>query len=213
MFAAHSFSMWCLLTLLMFAFCQKCMERLVRRGRSEEEGVKLDYLEKLHVQHEKWLVEKSTEWVVKRSCVCYLNLINICSCYDMMVMVQPFNSCLKTTISEAFPVSCLFLGCEQMSQQRVVWRLQAVGVTQRGSLSLSFQTSLWEAETDSCAAARCQRGVSEWPRRAGAIYNKGTFWLLYFDITAAETTTRGRRLSVRGSCFWSILKRCNDQSI
>lgn len=69
-------------------------------------------------------------------CVCYLNLINICSCYDMMVMVQPFNSCLKTTISEAFPVSCLFLGCEQMSQQRVVWRLQAVGVTQRGSLSL-----------------------------------------------------------------------------
>lgn len=146
-------------------------------------------------------------------CVCYLNLINICSCYDMMVMVQPFNSCLKTTISEAFPVSCLFLGCEQMSQQRVVWRLQAVGVTQRGSLSLSFQTSLWEAETDSCAAARCQRGVSEWPRRAGAIYNKGTFWLLYFDITAAETTTRGRRLSVGVSCFWSILKRCNDQSI
>lgn len=123
-------------TLLMFAFCQKCMERLVRRGRSEEEGVKLDYLEKLHVQHEKWLVEKSTEWVVKRSCVCYLNLINICSCYDMMMMVQPLNSCLKTTISEAFPVSCLFLGCEQMSQQRVVWRLQAVGVTQRGSLSL-----------------------------------------------------------------------------
>lgn len=146
-------------------------------------------------------------------CVCYLNLINICSCYDMMVMVQPFNSCLKTTISEAFPVSCLFLGCEQMSQQRVVWRLQAVGVTQRGSLSLSFQTSLWEAETDSCAAARCQRGVSEWPRRAGAIYNKGTFWLLYFDITAAETTTRGRRLSVGVSCFWSILMRCNDQSI
>ncbi|XP_030271558.1 deoxyguanosine kinase, mitochondrial isoform X3 [Sparus aurata] len=40
---------------------EKCMERLVHRGRSEEEGVKLDYLEKLHVQHEKWLVEKSTE--------------------------------------------------------------------------------------------------------------------------------------------------------
>ncbi|XP_030271554.1 deoxyguanosine kinase, mitochondrial isoform X2 [Sparus aurata] len=40
---------------------KKCMERLVHRGRSEEEGVKLDYLEKLHVQHEKWLVEKSTE--------------------------------------------------------------------------------------------------------------------------------------------------------
>ncbi|KAM8760311.1 deoxyguanosine kinase, mitochondrial isoform 1-T1 [Acanthopagrus schlegelii] len=40
---------------------EKCMERLVQRGRSEEKGVKLDYLEKLHVQHEKWLVEKSTE--------------------------------------------------------------------------------------------------------------------------------------------------------
>ncbi|XP_029366586.1 deoxycytidine kinase-like isoform X2 [Echeneis naucrates] len=39
----------------------KCMERLGRRGRAEEKGVKLDYLDKLHVQHEKWLVEKSTE--------------------------------------------------------------------------------------------------------------------------------------------------------
>ncbi|XP_040897749.1 deoxyguanosine kinase, mitochondrial-like [Toxotes jaculatrix] len=40
---------------------EKCMERLEHRGRSEEKEVKLDYLEKLHVQHEKWLVEKSTE--------------------------------------------------------------------------------------------------------------------------------------------------------
>ncbi|XP_035514002.1 deoxyguanosine kinase, mitochondrial isoform X1 [Morone saxatilis] len=40
---------------------QKCMERLERRGRAEEKGVKLDYLNKLHVQHERWLVEKSTE--------------------------------------------------------------------------------------------------------------------------------------------------------
>ncbi|KAM9857969.1 deoxyguanosine kinase, mitochondrial [Aulostomus maculatus] len=40
---------------------QKCMERLERRGRAEERGVQLDYLEKLHIQHEKWLVEKSTE--------------------------------------------------------------------------------------------------------------------------------------------------------
>ncbi|XP_005795147.3 deoxycytidine kinase-like isoform X1 [Xiphophorus maculatus] len=38
-----------------------CMERLKSRGRPEEEGVKLDYLETLHRQHEKWLVEKSTE--------------------------------------------------------------------------------------------------------------------------------------------------------
>uniref|UniRef100_A0A8C3A2M9 deoxyguanosine kinase n=1 Tax=Cyclopterus lumpus TaxID=8103 RepID=A0A8C3A2M9_CYCLU len=40
---------------------KKCMERLEHRGRAEEKGVKLDYLDKLHVQHEKWLVEKSTE--------------------------------------------------------------------------------------------------------------------------------------------------------
>ncbi|CAL8342928.1 unnamed protein product [Lota lota] len=40
---------------------QKCMERLGQRGRAEERGVELDYLEKLHTQHEKWLTDKSTE--------------------------------------------------------------------------------------------------------------------------------------------------------
>ena len=40
---------------------QKCMERLGSRGRIEEKGVQLDYLDKLHTQHEKWLVEKSTK--------------------------------------------------------------------------------------------------------------------------------------------------------
>ncbi|KAL0979360.1 hypothetical protein UPYG_G00184100 [Umbra pygmaea] len=39
---------------------QKCMERLGRRGRMEEKQVQLDYLEKLHGQHEEWLIEKST---------------------------------------------------------------------------------------------------------------------------------------------------------
>ncbi|XP_078285111.1 deoxycytidine kinase 2-like [Rhinoraja longicauda] len=40
---------------------EKCLERLQQRGREEERGVQLDYLEKLHSQHENWLVNKSTE--------------------------------------------------------------------------------------------------------------------------------------------------------
>ncbi|KAI1901190.1 hypothetical protein AGOR_G00057630 [Albula goreensis] len=40
---------------------ETCMARLRKRGRGEERGVQLTYLEKLHVQHENWLVNKSTE--------------------------------------------------------------------------------------------------------------------------------------------------------
>ncbi|CAG08471.1 unnamed protein product, partial [Tetraodon nigroviridis] len=40
---------------------ETCLQRLRQRGRAEEEGVKLDYLETLHLQHERWLLEKSTE--------------------------------------------------------------------------------------------------------------------------------------------------------
>ncbi|XP_053319537.1 deoxyguanosine kinase, mitochondrial-like isoform X2 [Spea bombifrons] len=39
----------------------KCFERLQRRARKEEKTVQLDYLQKLHEQHENWLVEKTTD--------------------------------------------------------------------------------------------------------------------------------------------------------
>ncbi|KAH0622999.1 hypothetical protein JD844_030884 [Phrynosoma platyrhinos] len=40
---------------------QICLERLRRRGRPEEDGVQLRYLEQLHAQHENWLVKKITK--------------------------------------------------------------------------------------------------------------------------------------------------------
>ncbi|MGH0164317.1 UNVERIFIED_CONTAM: hypothetical protein FKN15_046645 [Acipenser sinensis] len=39
---------------------QKCLERLGRRARQEERSVDLQYLERLHSQHEDWLIEKTT---------------------------------------------------------------------------------------------------------------------------------------------------------
>ncbi|KAG8439421.1 hypothetical protein GDO86_005580 [Hymenochirus boettgeri] len=38
---------------------EKCFERLHRRARSEEMTVQLEYLEKLHEQHEKWLTKET----------------------------------------------------------------------------------------------------------------------------------------------------------
>ncbi|NXK47388.1 DGUOK protein, partial [Chauna torquata] len=39
---------------------QRCLERLRRRARAEERGVQLPYLQQLHAQHERWLLERST---------------------------------------------------------------------------------------------------------------------------------------------------------
>ncbi|XP_041088253.1 deoxycytidine kinase 2-like isoform X2 [Polyodon spathula] len=39
---------------------QKCLERLGQRARQEERSVDLQYLERLHSQHEDWLIEKTT---------------------------------------------------------------------------------------------------------------------------------------------------------
>lgn len=107
------------------------------------------------------------------------------------------DSCLTVAILNGSLRSCLLLGCEP------VWGLEAVNmmrtVIQLGSLS--FQNTFWEVEKYTCVTTQCQCGVSEWPRDAGAIYNKGIF-TFYLIAAMPGTTTWGPHPNV-----WDLISQ------
>eukprot|EP00041_Stephanoeca_diplocostata_P014669 m.274248 g.274248 ORF g.274248 m.274248 type:complete len:356 (+) comp19757_c0_seq11:201-1268(+) len=47
-----------------------CRERLLKRGRKEEENIPIEYLRELHEKHESWLVDRSVRYCRLEQCVC-----------------------------------------------------------------------------------------------------------------------------------------------
>ena len=45
------------------ALPETCNARMALRNRSEETGIRMDYLEKLHEKHERWLGTDCRPWV------------------------------------------------------------------------------------------------------------------------------------------------------